>query len=50
MGNYYHNNINEYYFRFAHRETNKVDYVELLEYLNYTKNPTPGSQGSSKVV
>lgn len=37
-------------FRFAHHETNKVDYTDLLEYLNYTTNPTSGSQGLSKVT
>ncbi|XP_025206632.1 EF-hand domain-containing family member C2-like [Melanaphis sacchari] len=36
--------------RFVHHETNKVNYVELLEYLNYTINPTPGSQGFSKDI
>ncbi|XP_050054514.1 EF-hand domain-containing family member C2-like [Aphis gossypii] len=36
--------------RFAHHETNKVNYVDLLEYLNYTINPTPGSQGLSKDI
>ncbi|XP_060867851.1 EF-hand domain-containing family member C2-like [Metopolophium dirhodum] len=36
--------------RFVHHETNKVDYVDLLEYLNYTINPTPGAQGLSKDI
>lgn len=38
------------FFRFTDSKTNKVAYMDLLKYLNYTIDPTLGSQGVSKVI